>query len=116
MTNETEQAILDLLEEGQVFQAVKLYRQRTGADFKTSGRAVAELAARHANPGGQPGDKPGEDGAFHLAPESSSISQPFTPSAEHDLPSITSEEGMSLGALVFLGVAAAVTAWFLTGG
>ena len=116
MTNELEQAVLDLLEEGEVLQAIKLYRERTGAGLKASSTSVAEIAARHANASGLASDEPRGESPFQGANASSSISRTFTPSADYDLPNPTSEEGMSLGALVFLGVAAAVTAWFLAGG
>ena len=114
MTNELEQAVLDLLEEGEVLQAIKLYRERTGAGLKASSTSVAEIAARHAN--GLASDEPRGESPFQGVNQSTPLSQTFTPSADYDLPNPTSEEGMSLGALVVLGVATAVTAWFLAGG
>ena len=116
MTNELEQAVIELLEEGEVLQAIKLYRERTGAGLKASSQSVAEIAARHANASGLPGDEPRGESPLQGVNESTSISQTFTPSADYDLPNPTSEEGMSLGGLVFLGIATAVAAWFLAGG
>jgi len=47
LAGESEAEILDLLEQGEKLQAVKLHRNRTGADLMTAKRAVESIADRH---------------------------------------------------------------------
>ncbi|MCO4769134.1 MAG: hypothetical protein KDA24_03835 [Deltaproteobacteria bacterium] len=111
MANAFDDEIRSRMEQGDLLGAIKVYREQTGAGLKTSAAAVMAIAASgSAEPGATAeGSAPVQSGASPW---------PEPPQAEpaHDLPSPPTEEGMSLGGVVFLGiVVAAITVWLMNG-